>query len=57
MIYISLGLSITIFGIVFLVLGLKRKWREITNGAVTLTAVGVFIFIAAIIAYVSSASV
>jgi len=36
-----------------LVLGLKRKWREVTNGAATLTAVGVFIFIAAIVAYIS----
>lgn len=57
MIYISLGAAITIFGIIFLIIGSKKKWREIVNGAITLTFVGLFIFAAAVIAYIGSLKV
>lgn len=50
MIYISIGLVITICGFIFLVTGVKKKWREVINGSIVLTGVGIFIFIAGIIA-------
>jgi hypothetical protein len=57
MIYISFGIAITIFGIVFLIIGAKRKWREIVNGALTLTLIGIFIFVVAVVAFLNSSKV
>jgi len=53
MVYISLGLVLTICGFIFLIVGVKKHWREIINGSVVLLAVGLFMFIAAIVAFLS----
>lgn len=50
MIYVSLGLTVMLFGVIFLVYGIRRRWREMMSGAVVITLVGLFLLIGSLIA-------
>ncbi|MDA1038313.1 MAG: hypothetical protein O2877_01330 [bacterium] len=53
MIYVSIGIAISVFGAIFLFIGIKQRWREMINGSIAITAVGIFIFIVSLVALAS----
>ncbi|MBI2484689.1 hypothetical protein HYW18_00870 [Candidatus Uhrbacteria bacterium] len=45
MIYMSIGVAITIFATIFLVYGVKHHDREVLMGSIPVLAVGIFVVI------------
>jgi len=54
MIYMSIGVAITIFAAIFLVYGLKHHDREVLMGSIPVLGVGVFLVVLSYIVFRSS---
>lgn len=53
MIYISLGIAISIFALIFLIYGIKHHDREMLMGSIPVLAVGIFVAVISTILFLA----